>query len=160
LWPFVDFIGGDRGVLIAHGDATSGYSLYVQDGRLIHELNVGGEHVIVRSEVVVPEAGAHRLGVRVRRLTHVENPTPQTGPGRSEITLLIGGALVGRTETKFGLPNFISWSGLGIGRDRGSPVSHYEAPFTFTDRLLRVEVTMDVRPASRRRRHRRCDHGP
>ena len=58
-------------------------------------MNVGGEHVIVRSEVVVPGAGAHRLGVRVRRLTHVENPTPQTGPGTSEITLLIDGAPVG-----------------------------------------------------------------
>ena len=52
---FVDLIGADRGVLIAHGDATSGYSLYVQDGRLVHDMNVGGEHVIVRSEVVVPD---------------------------------------------------------------------------------------------------------
>ena len=68
----------------------------------------------------------------------------QTGLGTSEITLLIDGAPVGCIETKFGLPNFISWSGLDIGRDRGSPVSLYEAPFTFTGRLLRVEVTMDV----------------
>jgi arylsulfatase len=103
-----------------------------------------GPKTIVRSEVIVPEAGAHRPGVRVHRLTHVENPTPQTGPGTSEITLLIDGALVGRIETKFNLPNFISWSGLDIGRDRGSPVSHYEAPFTFTGRLFRVEVIMDV----------------
>ena len=36
----------------------------------------------------------------------------------------------------------ISWSGLDIGRDRGSPVSHYSAPFEFTGRLLRVIVAM------------------
>jgi hypothetical protein len=37
---------------------------------------------------------------------------------------------------------FISWSGLDIGRDRSSPVSHYEAPFEFTGQLLRVTVDM------------------
>jgi len=36
----------------------------------------------------------------------------------------------------------ISWSGLDIGRDRGSPVSHYEAPYEFTGRLSRVTVIM------------------
>ena len=80
----------------------------------------------------------------MRRVSHIENPTPATGPGTSEITLLIDGAPGGRIETRLGLPNFISWSGLDIGRDRGSPVSHYDAPFAFTGRLLRVEVTMDV----------------
>ena len=107
-------------------------------------MNVGGEHVIVRSDVPVPEAGAHRLGVRVRRLSHIENPTPATGPGTSKITLEIDGTPAGLMEAKLGLPNFISWSGLDIGRDRGSPVSHYEAPFAFTGKLLRVEVMMDV----------------
>ena len=31
---------------------------------------------------------------------------------------------------------------LDIGRDRSSPVSHYEAPFEFTGQLLRVTVAM------------------
>jgi hypothetical protein len=30
-----------------------------------------------------------------------------------------------------------------IGRDRGSPVSHYESPFTFTGTLNKVTVTME-----------------
>ncbi len=34
---------GAEGVLIAHGDKTSGYSLYVQDGLLVHDLNIGGD---------------------------------------------------------------------------------------------------------------------
>ena len=141
---FVELTGGDQGVLIAHGDATSGYSLFVQEGRLVHDMNVGGEHVIVRSHVVVPATGPHRLGVRVRRLSHIENPTPATGPGTSEIMLEIDGTPTGGIETNLGLPNFISWSGLDIGRDRGSPVSNYAAPFAFTGKLLRVEVAMDV----------------
>ena len=42
--------GGAEGVLIAHGDATSGYSLYVKDGFLVHDLNIGGGHEIVTSD--------------------------------------------------------------------------------------------------------------
>ena len=50
---------------------------------------------------------------------------------------------MGGIETKLGFPGSISWFALDICRDSGSPVSHYEAPFAFTGRLLRVEVTMD-----------------
>src|SRR5262249_12998147 len=57
----VDIAEGCEGVLISHGDATSGYSLYLQSGRLVHDMNIGGEHVIVRSQLPVPR-GEHRLG--------------------------------------------------------------------------------------------------
>jgi arylsulfatase len=131
-----------EGVLIAHGDATSGYSLYVQSGHLVHDTNIGGEHVIVRSDVPV-SPGEHRLGVRVRRLTR-EPPTTMSGRLRlSEFTLLIDGVPAGRTESWLGFYNLISWTGLDIGRDRGSPVSHYQAPFKFTGWLIKVTVTMD-----------------
>jgi arylsulfatase len=49
----------------------------------------------------------------------------------------------GRTETWLGFYNLISWTGLDIGRDRGSPVSHYQAPFEFTGKLIKVTVMMD-----------------
>ena len=58
--------GGAEGVLIAHGDATSGYSLYIKDGRLVHDLNIGGGHQIVMSDREVHRRA--RLGVRVERL--------------------------------------------------------------------------------------------
>ena len=131
-----------EGVLIAHGDATTGYSLYLQSGHLVHDMNIGGEHVIVRSAAPVPR-GEHRLGVRVRRLTREMQPTISTGPGLSEFTLLIDGMPAGCIESRLGFFNFISWTGLDIGRDRGSPVSHYESPFEFTGKLLKVTVTMD-----------------
>jgi arylsulfatase len=69
--------------------------------------------------------------------------TMSTGPGLSEFTLLIDGVPAGRIESRRGFFNFISWTGLDIGRDRGSPVSHYDAPFAFTGKLIKVTVTMD-----------------
>ncbi len=116
-----------EGVLIAHGDATSGYSLYLQAGHLVHDMNIGGEHVIVRSTAPVSR-GKHRLGVRVRRLSRDAQPIVGTGPVLSEFTLLIDGVPAGRIESRLGFFNFISWTGLDIGRDRGSPVSHYDGP--------------------------------
>lgn len=122
---------GDEGVLIAHGDMTSGYSLFVRDGRLIHDLNVGGTHVTVTSDRPV-EAGHHTLGVTVRQKE-----------GKRRIVLLIDGKPAGETTTPLGFFTLISWSGLDIGLDRGSPVGPYAAPFSFTGLLKKVTVTMD-----------------
>jgi arylsulfatase A-like enzyme len=139
---YVHTDAGSEGVLIAHGDATSGYSLYVQSVHLVHDMNIGGEHVIVRSDVPVPP-GEHRLGLRVRRLAQEPPPTGSGSLRLSEFTLLIDGVPAGRTESWLGFYNLISWTGLDIGRDRGSPVSHYQTPFKFTGRLIKVTVTMD-----------------
>src|SRR5215475_14573804 len=45
---------GSEGVLIAHGDMTSGYALYIKDGRLTYDMNVGGVHHVAVSERPVP----------------------------------------------------------------------------------------------------------
>jgi arylsulfatase len=71
-----------------------------------------------------------------------EPPAKGARTGFSKYTLLIDGEPVGSAQTQLAFHNFISWSGLDIGRDRGSPVSHYEAPFEFTGNLLRVTVKM------------------
>ena len=130
-----------EGVLIAHGDATSGYSLYVKDGFLVHDLNIGGGHEIVTSNRKIAP-GARRLGVHVERLVRKEPPAKGSRTGVSEYTLLIDGEPAGSRQTQLGFHNLISWSGLDIGRDRGSPVSHYNAPFEFNGRLLQVTVAM------------------
>jgi arylsulfatase len=132
---------GAEGVLIAHGDATSGYSLYVKDGHLVHDLNIGGGHEIVSSDRKVP-SGAHRLGVHVERLVRDTPPAKGSRTGVTAYTLLIDGEPAGTLQTQLGFHTLISWSGLDIGRDRSSPVSHYAAPFEFTGRLLRVTVAM------------------
>ncbi len=121
---------GAEGVLIAHGDATCGYSLFLRDGRLHHVLNVGGLRVPVVSERTVPP-GPRTLGVSVRN-----------GQTRT-FTLTIDGEPAGALETPYGFATLISWTGLDIGRDRGSLVADYAAPFSFTGRLKKVTVTMD-----------------
>lgn len=122
---------GTQGVLIAHGDMTCGYSLYVKDNRLVYDMNVGGVHHIATSNRPVP-AGNRLLAVRMRR-----------NKGVNVATLLIDGEPAGGFESQIGFVSFISWSGLDIGRDRSSPVSHYEAPFEFTGKLRKVTVLMD-----------------
>jgi arylsulfatase len=59
--------------------------------------------------------------------------------------LLIDGEPVGRIDTKMvGFNSMVSFSGLDIGLDRGSPVSHYDEPFCFTGgKLFKVEYTLD-----------------
>jgi len=134
--------GGAEGVLIAHGDATCGYSLFLRDGKLVHDLNVGGEHTLVESNRPVP-VGTAVLGFQMRR-SITGGPTP-TGTG----TLLINGEPAGsfKTERIFWL--MISWSGLDIGLDRGTTVSDYDrsgrfiGPAKFTGRLIKVTVDLD-----------------
>ena len=141
--------GGAEGVLIAHGDATSGYSLYLQGGHLVHDLNIGGVHKVLRSDRPVT-AGHHRLAVQVVLGAWVPYTCPMAGPikvpEQRTATLLIDGEPVGSLVSPHGFNNFISWSGLDIGLDRGSPVSHYAAPFAFTGKLRRVTVTLDPLP--------------
>jgi len=119
----------DEGVLIAHGDATCGYSLYLQDGRLHFDVNVG-EHQIVSSDLPVP-MGEHIFSV------HVAHGAPVQAELRCD------GTPIGNGTIRFGFVNFISWSGLDIGHDRSSPVSNYEAPFSFTGELTKVVVTIE-----------------
>ena len=122
--------GGAEGVLIAHGDMTCGYSLYLQDGRLKHTINIGGKKVTVASDHPV-EPGHRTLGVRCLRKD-----------GRRFI-LTIDGEPAGEVESEIGFLTLISWSGLDIGHDRSSPVADYAAPFQFTGTLRKIVVTMD-----------------
>jgi arylsulfatase len=123
---------GAEGVLIAHGDVTSGYSLYLKDYRLHHALNIGGKVSLIVSDRAVPP-GHRRLGVQVR-----------PGPEGRVYRLTVDGQPAGWSVEGFGFLMLISWSGLDIGRDRGSPVGDYAAPFAFTGRLIKVTVTMDA----------------
>ena len=123
-----------NGVLIAHGDATCGYALYLKDGVLTHDVNVG-QHQILAANRKVP-AGDRKLTFRAQR----------SGPNLGDRiigTLLIDGEDVGQAAFAFGFVNFVSWSGLDIGMNRSSPVSHYKAPFPFDGVMKKVTVTIE-----------------
>ena len=142
---------GQHGVLIAHGDATSGYSLYLQDGHLVHDLNIGGVHQVLRSEQPLFsdgfKPGRHTLGLRMEQGPLLAVPLALGGtvqaPAYRRATLLVDGRPAGTLDSPHGFNTLISWSGLDIGLDRGSAVSHYPAPFAFTGWLHRVAVTLD-----------------
>ena len=123
-----------QGVLIAHGDATCGYSLYLKDGVLVHDANVGGVHQVLYGPAPLTP-GDHVLGFRVTR----------AGPNvdaKIDSALEVDGTEIGTAPLAHPFVNFISWSGLDVGLDRGSPVGQYEAPFVFTGTLKKVVVTI------------------
>jgi hypothetical protein len=131
-----------QGVLVAHGDATCGYSLFVRDGHLVHDLNIGGTHQLVSSDRPIP-VGTTELGFRMTRSSG-DGPFPH-GTG----TLLIDDVEVGRMETDQIFWLMISWSGLDIGLDRGTTVADYDrtgrhvGPFSFTGSLVDVTIDLD-----------------
>jgi len=123
---------GCEGVLISHGDLTSGYSLFIRDGHLEHDLNIGGSHQMLKSDRPVP-AGRHIVGVRMKR-----------NGNEGTLTMFIDDVVVGTMTTSNIFWILISWSGLDIGLDRGTPVSLYESPFEFTGHLTKVVVDLDA----------------
>ena len=79
-----------NGVLIAHGDSTSGYSLYLEDGYLLHDLNIGGEHVVLKSDRRI-DLGEHVLGLTVTRRSPEDPPKMGVGMGQSRYELFYDG---------------------------------------------------------------------
>jgi arylsulfatase len=57
--------------------------------------------------------------------------------------MFIDDVVVGSMTTNNIFWILISWSGLDIGLDRGTPVSDYESPFLFTGNLTKVEINLD-----------------
>ena len=124
------------GVLVAHGDSTSGWALFVRDGHVHHDLSVGGNHQVLRADQPLPD-GPCVVTFRLQRAPAFGGRAAGTG------TLAIDGEPCGTFETDRIFVVTISWSGLDVGRDRSDPVSDYEAPFAFTGRIRRVTFDLD-----------------
>jgi arylsulfatase len=125
----------DSGVLIAHGDATGGYSLYMDNGRLIHDLNIGGTHQLLTTPNAI-QPGAHQLEFLMQRRRHADSVL-------GTASLWVDGEQVARLETNKIFSLMISWSGLDVGFDRGTTVGNYTSPFTFNGKLRRVTVDLE-----------------
>ncbi len=137
-----------QGVLVAHGDATSGYCLYMQACQLVHDINIGGVHHLPQSDRPVTW-GHHTLGLRIELGPWVRMLLPVTGQvvltSTRTATRLLDGEPAGRLDTRMvGVNSMVSFSGFDIGLDRGSPVSHYAAAFRFEGgKLYKVVYTLD-----------------
>ncbi len=125
---------GDEGVLWATGNENSGFSLFVQDGRLIADYNAFGDHTVVESEAAVT-SGSHELAV------HLERNSRTTG----WMEVSINGTACGRADIGFYM-RMVSSVGSSVGRDHGSAVSdRYTAPFPFSGVLQEVTVQLPQR---------------
>ena len=120
---------GDEGVLWATGTENSGFSVFVQNGRLVVDYNSFDNHTIVESTIEVPP-GDSSLGV------HLERDSRTSG----WVEVSIDGEACGRAP----IPSYmriISSVGASVGEDYGSGVSNrYSAPFAFTGTLHEVVI--------------------
>jgi arylsulfatase len=121
------------GVLIAHGDRCSGFSLYMKSGYLIHDYNLAGAHSVMRSQAPIGP-GSHHV------LFHFQ----RDGEHRGHAELRVDGEVVASLEEMATLPMVISFEGLDVGRDAMVSVTpDYESPFDFSGRLRRVRVKLE-----------------
>jgi arylsulfatase len=120
---------GDEGVLYATGTENSGFSVFVQNGRLVLDYNAFDAHTVVESTLGVPE-GICQLEVRVRR----------TGGRKGTAELLIDGQTCGSADLALFML-MMSSVGPSVGYDHGSAVSpRYRSPFAFTGTLHEVVI--------------------
>jgi arylsulfatase len=127
------------GVLLAQGSVLGGWTLYLADGRLCYEHNVGGKvSYRVAAERLVPPGG-HRLGFEFVR----------TGDFAGRGRLHLDDELVGEADLPFTTPArfSITGSGLTCGYEVGPAVSAaYTAPFRCNGTIGRAVVDVSGVP--------------
>ncbi|MEM7271907.1 MAG: arylsulfatase [Actinomycetota bacterium] len=122
---------GGEGVIWAIGNANSGLSVFVQNGRLVLDYNAFDAHTVVESSIPVP-ADPATVGVRLVR-------TDRT-VGFAELS--IDGEVCGTADLPF-MMRMISSIGSSVGQDHGQAVSsRYGAPFPFNGILHEVMIDM------------------
>jgi len=140
LTAYVDIpAGGADGVLVADGGVSSGYTLYIKDGRPSYTYNYFRREV---TTVAAPErlpAGKARIDL------HFEYEGGGEGKGAT-VTLSVDGREVGRAHLARTVPKIYSYDEtFDVGEDTATAVGPYPAPFPFTGTIDRVEVRT-IRP--------------
>ncbi len=119
-----------EGVLMAYGRRAAGFSLFVQNNRLVFDYNLAGRHTLVEAEVDLP-GGAHEFGCALLM------------GARVEMSLTVDGREIARTPLPQAFPAGFGVMSTQCGLNSPSPVSaRYEAPFRFVGKIDRVEVEL------------------
>ena len=132
-----------EGVLFAHGGVAGGHALFIREGRLHYVYNWLGERIqTVRSEGPV-SVGTHVLTAEFQMTGDDETTASAVGT----LTLYVDTEAVGEAEIVTQPGTFsLAGDGLCVGRDSGSAVGDYVAPFPFVggtiDRVI-VDVSGD-----------------
>ena len=107
----VELTDDDDGVLVAHGDQGGGYSLTVDDGRLVHAHNGYGEMTVV--DCGLAPVGRHTITLDVT----------DVGDVTWEPRVLVDEVEVGAAGPVARLMAMAPFEGIDIGIDRRSPVN-------------------------------------
>lgn len=133
---------GGEGVIVAEGGASAGYSLYVQNGKLVYHYNwFDRERTDLVSKTPLPAGKCTVVA---------EFAYDGGGLGKGgEITIGINGQEVGRQRIEHTVAGRFGIDTFGIGSDTGSPVTNtYKPPFAFTGTIERVDIALGPRDLS------------
>ncbi|QDV18755.1 Arylsulfatase [Gimesia panareensis] len=129
-----------RGVIVAEGGSSGGYTLYVKEGKLVYEYNFFGKE---RKKIV---AAADLPSGKVEvEMDYQQKPITKTNPAvGGTVTLTINGKQVARGEVPHVVPaRFSATETLDIGADLGSTVSEdYTAPHAFSGKIEKVNIEL------------------
>ncbi|MCQ3804694.1 MAG: arylsulfatase [bacterium] len=125
-----------QGVLVAVGDTSGGYVLYLSDGRLVFEYCYLGDRQTVASPPGSISPGSTELAFRFER----------TGDYRGTGRLESDGVVLCEQSMSDMARGMISWGSLSVGADTLSPVSNsYEGEFPFSGNIAQVEFNLSSR---------------
>ena len=123
----------DQGVLVAVGDVSGGYVLYLTEGRLVFEYCYLGNRQTVASAPASVTPGATDLAFRFER----------TGDYRGTGRLEANGVVLCEQAMSDMARGMISWGSLSVGADTLSPVSNsYDGEFPFSGNIELVEFSL------------------
>lgn len=116
-----------EGVLVAYGNVSSGFVLYLTDGELRYEYHAAE----ITTTVALPVATPSTVAVEMDR-----------DSTSARVRLVIDGT-AGEWVEMGRVFDFLSLAGMDIGRDALSPCSpNYTAPFAFSGRIERVRFVV------------------
>jgi len=133
--------GGVEGVIVAEADHLGGFSLFVENGKLVHTYSMMGVFIF-RQQATEPLPTGE---VTVRMEFVADAPKPATG---GQVTLYVNDKAVGGGRMDHTVPmRFSGYAGMDIGRDNGGVVDRSyasKAPFPFTGTIRKV--VFDIKP--------------
>ncbi|MYH55904.1 MAG: arylsulfatase [Acidimicrobiia bacterium] len=122
----------DQGVLVAVGDVSGGYVLYIADRLLVFEYCYLGDRQTLESETPI-RAGTSEVSFRFIK----------TGDYQGIGSLRADGRTLGEQKMSDMAQGMISWGSLSVGADTLSPVSRsYEGEFPYTGEVKQVDFEL------------------